>query len=122
MSLKDEINVAIASHSIWKSRLIKAIETGTLDVPQHTIAMDDHCAFGKWLLGNDIPAEIRNSTEYKNVKDLHARFHKVAAKVAELALSGHKVEADKFMAINGEYTTITTQLISDLAAWQKKLP
>lgn len=122
MSLKNEVNSAIATHSIWKSRLERAIDAGVFDSPVETIARDDECNFGKWLLyGQSITQAIRDTEEYKRVADTHAKFHHAAAKVVELAISDDKIGAAKLMASTGEYTLITTKLVRELEAWADKL-
>ena len=117
MSLKKEINSAIVMHSVWKTRLDKCIDTGVFDTPVNIVGMDNECYFGTWLYGESITPAIRNSEVYKQVKECHAEFHRVAAKVVELSLSGNKTEATKLMAWNGEYSKITTELIKELTSW-----
>jgi hypothetical protein len=121
MSLKSEINAAIASHSMWKSRLERAIEAGVFDVPADMVAKDTECYFGKWLYGESITAAIRATEEYQRIKEDHAKFHRIAARVVELAISGDKAEAVKLMGPRGEYTTTTTQLVKELEDWASKV-
>jgi len=106
---------------MWKSRLLTAIDTGALDIPADTVAMDSQCPFGKWLYGEALSPTVRDSEECRRVTELHAQFHRVAAKVVALALSGKKMEADKLMALNGEYTVITTKLVMEMTAWARKI-
>lgn len=115
--MKDEINAAIAAHSQWKVRLKGAIDTGKLDVPIGTIRVDDQCAFGKWLHGDTLPAEVKASPHYAKVRELHARFHQVAAAVAEAALAGRKAEAEASMGITGEYGRASADLTRAMMDW-----
>lgn len=115
--MKDEINAAIAAHSQWKVRLKGAIDTGKLDVPIGTIRVDDQCAFGKWLHGDTLPAEVKASPHYAKVRELHARFHQVAAAVAEAALAGRKAEAEASMGITGEYGRASAELTRAMMDW-----
>lgn len=117
MSIKKEIQYAIAMHSVWKSRLDKCIETGIFDTPADVVEMDNKCYFGKWLYGKTIRPAIRDSEEYKKVKECHARFHHAAAKVIKLSLSGNKKEAADLMSSSGEYTIISTELIREMISW-----
>ena len=117
MSLKNEIHSAIASHSMWKARLEKCIDAGVFDIPVDIITMDNECYFGKWLYGEAMTPIIRSSEEYKRVKECHAKFHQVAAKIVALSLSGNKTEAANLMSSNGEYTRITTELVRELSSW-----
>lgn len=117
MLLKDEIRSAIASHSMWKARLDKCIDTGVFDTPVDVIVMDGECYFGKWLYGETMTPTIRDSEEYKRVKECHAKFHHVAAKVVILSLAGKKREAANLMSSNGEYTIVTAELVKELSSW-----
>lgn len=120
MALKDEINSAIAMHSIWKARLDRCVETGSFDTPVDVVARDNECYFGKWLYGVTLTPAIRASENYQRVQACHARFHQVAAKVVELSLAGKKRDAANLMALNGEYTQVTSELIRELKAWAQK--
>ena len=117
MALKKEITSAIALHSMWKSRLERCIDTGVFDTSIDIIAADDECYFGKWLYGESITPDVRDSEEYQRVKEYHAQFHQVAARVVGLALLGNKMEAAKLMSSSGEYTKITTKLVGEMISW-----
>lgn len=114
-----EIDKAIGAHGMWKTRLKMAIDTGLIDIPVDTIRVDNQCALGKWLYGTTLNAQDKSSANYQNVKILHVQFHKSAARVAELALSGKKTDAEKMMALNGEFSVISGNLISALMEWKK---
>ena len=117
MSLKKEINSAIAMHSMWKSRLERCVDTGTFDTPVDIVELDSECYFGKWLYSDDLAPAVRVSAEFKRVKEYHAKFHRVAARVVQLSLAGKKQEAANLMLWDGEYTRATTELIGELTSW-----
>ncbi len=121
MADKAEIDKAVAAHGMWKTRLKMAIETGTVEVPVETIKQDNQCAFGKWLYGASLTAGDKTSTHYKSVKELHAKFHKSAARVAELALAGKKSEAEALMALRGEFSDASADLTAAMIAWKKSV-
>jgi len=112
-----EIDKAIGAHGMWKVRLKTAISTGKSEIPVATIRMDNQCAFGQWLYGQTLSASDKTTSNYKTVKDLHAEFHKVAAKVAELALSDKKDEADR--VLSNEFSTASTKLTASMMDWKK---
>ncbi len=118
MSMKDEIAAAIAAHGQWKVRLKDAISTGSIGVSIDTIRVDNQCAFGKWFYGPTISAEIKSSSHYKNIKELHAQFHKVAASVAELAIAGKKDEAEKALSVTSEFAGISSTLTKAMMDWK----
>jgi methyl-accepting chemotaxis protein len=118
---KEEIMKAIGAHGQWKTRLLQAIETGKFDGTVETVRVDNHCAFGKWLYGPTLDAKDKLSSHYKEVRELHARFHEQAARVVSLALEGKKQEARQALAIDGEYSKVSSQLTTAMSAWLKSL-
>ena len=55
------------------------------------------------------------------VARLHTDFHRVAARVAELALSGNQVEAQKLMDVDGEFTHASAKLTLAMMTWKHAL-
>ena len=88
-----EITSAIGAHSVWKSHLKEAVSSGNLDVPLETIAADDACQFGRWLVTVAAEARTTYAQQHALVKGRHAHFHERAARVAELATTGHREKA-----------------------------
>ncbi|CAK0781376.1 CZB domain-containing protein [Gammaproteobacteria bacterium] len=113
-----EIDDAISAHGNWKVRLKRMISSGEADTSVETIRQDNQCAFGQWLYGPTLTTGDKASSHYKAVKDLHAEFHKAAARVATLALCGKKAEAEKMMAMGGEYALISAKLTQAMIAWK----
>ncbi|MCS6809324.1 MAG: CZB domain-containing protein [Bacteroidota bacterium] len=119
--LTDQITAAIAAHGMWKQRLRNAIATGATDISLETIRADNQCVFGKWLYSDTIPQHVKNGEDYQAVLRLHAEFHKVAARVAELAVAGNKVEAEGLMQLGGEFTLASSKLTQAMMKWREKL-
>lgn len=119
MADKAEIDKAIGAHGMWITRLKMAIETGKVETPVETIRQDNQCVFGKWLYGATLTAGDKASIHYKTVKERHAKFHQCAARVAELATTGKKAEAEKLMAVTGEFSTASAELTAAMVAWKK---
>lgn len=116
---KEEIDKAIGAHGMWKTRLKQAIESGKSDISVETIRQDNQCNFGKWLYGGSLSAADKSSVHYKTVRDLHAEFHRCAARVADLALTGMKGDADKMLALDGDFTTVSARLTAAMMEWKK---
>ena len=115
----EEIKQAVGAHVMWKSRIKQAIATGKCDIPVSTICTDNQCAFGKWLYGPTLTAQDKVSSQYKTVQDLHAAFHKIAARVVEMSIAGKKAEAEEKMAMNGEFGQASLKLTSAMTQWMK---
>ena len=116
-----EIEKGIGVHGMWKARLRRAIETGKFDASIDTIRKDNHCDFGKWLYGSTLSDIDKASNSYKTVRDLHEEFHRTAAKIVDLALSGKKDEASKMISHDGEYALISSILTAKMMEWKKSL-
>jgi len=121
MAQVQEIEKAIGAHGMWKARLKAAIDTGKSEMPVETIRVDNQCEFGKWLYGATLSAQDKTSPHYSKVKELHAQFHKTAARVAALALSGKKAEAEKMIASGGEYAEASAKLTGAMMEWDKSV-
>jgi methyl-accepting chemotaxis protein len=119
--MKEEIKNAIGAHGMWKARLRNAVDSGKTEVPIETIGKDNECIFGKWLYGATIPADVKGSDYYKKVRELHAEFHKVAARVVLLATTGKKNGAEAMIGPGGEYTNISAKLTQTMMEWQNKV-
>ena len=118
MKTIEEIDKAIAAHGMWKTRLKQAIDTREVDIPVEMIRTDNNCIFGKWLNGPTLTASDKASDHYKSVKHLHAEFHTIAARVAELALAGNRREAEKMISLGGEYASVSSKLTAAMKAWK----
>lgn len=114
-----EIDKAIGAHGLWKARLKTVLTTGKTEVPVATIQVDNHCDFGKWLYGQTLSASDKGTEHYKAVKKLHAQFHQVAARVAELALAGKQAEAEQLLSFNGEFSLVSGKLTTAMMEWRK---
>lgn len=117
---KNELDKAIGAHGMWKARLKQAIATGKVDTPTDTIRKDNECAFGKWLHGSSLNTEEKNTPEYKKVRDLHAHFHKCAARVAELAQNGKKDLAEQMLSVDGEFGEASHKLTQAMMDWKRQ--
>lgn len=113
------ITKAVGAHGMWKSRLKKAIESGSADITPEKAEVDDQCEFGKWLYS--LPSEDQNSPECREVMRLHACFHQEAGNVLRLALKGEKESARRCMAVNGSFGIASEHLTAQMKAWKNQL-
>ncbi len=120
MSIQDEIRAAIGAHGLWKARLKDAIHTGACDVAPAAVRVDNQCKFGQWLYGPTVPGAAKASPEYHECVALHARFHVAAAHVLELALAGHKLEAEAAMQEGTEFAAVSHKLTDAMLRWQTR--
>lgn len=120
MGYKEDIDKALAAHGAWRQRLITVIATGNSDVQAAQVQVDNACAFGKWFYS--LPPEIRSAEVCAKIQKLHADFHKEAARILGLALTGKKAEAEKAMAFGGLFMDISGKLSVALTRWKASAP
>lgn len=120
-AFKAEIAAALGSHALWKSQLRHAIQTGTYDaVPTPSVArLDDRCRFGQFLFGPSITATEKASAEYRECRELHAKFHVAAALALEFALAGQKAEAEAAVQEDSQLATVSHQLTEAMLRWRR---
>ncbi|WP_298496602.1 CZB domain-containing protein [uncultured Maritimibacter sp.] len=117
--LAGQINAAMDAHDKWKQRLEAAIAKGKCDSDPAVIACDDKCAFGKWLHGNTLSADVVQGMPYKVTKRLHAEFHQSAGHIARLVEAGDTRAARHVMST--EYAERSDKLSRALAKWKAEL-
>ena len=108
---------ALSAHSAWTSRLRAAIGSRKLDIPVSTIRTDNQCQFGKWLYGEYLSKDEKQTENYRSVKQLHAQFHQAAATVAQLAISGQREAAEKAMSPASDYGRVSSAFTAALNEW-----
>ena len=111
----DEI---IAAHGLWKLRLHQAIESGDSAFDPTIVARDDRCAFGQWLYG-DGQRQHAHDPRHRQLKELHAGFHREAAAVLTLALTGQGDAARKRTSESSDFFRDSTRLVGIVDAWRR---
>lgn len=116
--LKSQITDALGAHGAWKLRLKMAAQNGKLDVPARDVARDDACAFGKWLMEVERDPAIAGSAEYRDVKHLHAEFHRTAGAIATKIENGDLQTAKTEIEGPG-FKTASSELGAALTTWRR---
>lgn len=114
---RQEITKYIGQHSAWKARLREAIDKGSHSWNVPDVRRDDQCEFGKWL--RSLPSSARSNEHCQNVENLHADFHREAARVLELVDTGKKDQADEAMDLKGSFTAASTKLTQEMMQWKQ---
>lgn len=117
---KENLTNAIAAHAQWKERLIAAIESGTSDFEPAIVKLPNKCEFGQWLYGDTISSDIKESSYYTKVVELHAAFHVEAGKVLSMALAGNKEQATQLMGSGSEFANLSSELTETINEWAKE--
>jgi hypothetical protein len=114
-----DIEKAIDAHAHWASFIRKAVVERKSSIDLESIRADNRCEFGKWLHGVQWLEDGPAKEAYWGVRELHAEFHEVSARVVELALSGKIVKA--YTLLYGEYLTMSGRLVIAMRTWQSAL-
>jgi hypothetical protein len=109
----EQVNAAVAAHGQWKARLRDAISTGSSEFQVAVVSQDAQCVFGKWLYGEG-KTSFPSAADREKVRTLHAEFHREAAKVLALAVSGKAKEASLALEPGSPFSKISGSLVSTL--------
>jgi len=109
------LNAAITSHACWKGQLRETIASRQLPDPIFVRA-DDWCDLGMWLYGEGTVYQA--TSEYQNLKLLHAQFHETAASVVETIINDDKANA-KAELESGALSEASMKVIKAISNLQK---
>lgn len=117
MTHADEIKKAIATHSLWKSRLGQAIDSGRSQWSVEEIAAADQCELGRWLQSVEATGEY--AVRIERLRELHRKFHREAAQVLQLTHGGQNGVAKMAMAAGSPFDRLTNELTRELMLWSQ---
>lgn len=116
MSKKILISKAIAAHRKWKDDLQKAIETGASELKPAVVRSDAQCELGQWL-HTEAGAELQETGQFQQIKQLHTNFHQEAGRILEMALQGHQTQARRLLAPQSKFAQTAEALYAELLEW-----
>ena len=116
MGYSEDIDKAIAAHSLWKLRLHSAVTKGASVFRLAQVQVDNGCDFGRWFYG--LPEALQETEPGKTIQNLHAAFHTEAARILQMALNEHVAEAEQALAPGSLYAQLSEQLTAALAQWK----
>jgi len=105
-----QIDAAVNAHGKWITELRIAIEEGSSVFDPEIVRTDNSCDFGKWLY-DDFPKSPESLELFDDIRETHAKFHRKAAHILQLAISGRAPEALKLMDYQGEFMRLSGELI-----------
>jgi methyl-accepting chemotaxis protein len=118
-STLEQLDKALAAHSMWKHRLRDLVENGVGDIDAKTAMRDDACEMGKWL--RSYQPNLGEQLLYNTVCARHTQFHESVGKVVLLANMKQTEDAKREMGLNSSYMKASAALTADIMAWKKKL-
>jgi hypothetical protein len=121
MNLEEQISSAVVAHARWDSTFRNAVDAEKLDILILLMKNDNWHDYTKWFYGPTITEEQKTSNRYQIVRWLLGVFHEKAEKVANLVISGKKVDAEQMLGMDGEYTQASAALTRAMMAWQSEV-
>src|SRR5579859_3399518 len=118
MGINEEVARAFGSHTLWKTRIERAAEAGKSEFKPEDVCKDGLCTFGKWLYDPKLPADVRESRHYAEVKRLHAEFHQAAGGAIRKAISGDAAGAKRDLD-QGAYAQTADRFFNGMFKWQR---
>jgi len=115
-----QLAAAARSHGAWKATLLQALVAGTSDQDPDLVARDDRCQLGTWLYHQSTPTD-RGSDHFEPLRELHAGFHELAARILRQAAGSDRGHASRAIAFGGEFDKLSAQLIDRINAWRDDL-
>lgn len=116
--MDSEIRHAVESHAEWKARISRVIQSGEADMKVEDVCQDQRCRLGHWLYSLDEPAKA--TFRWRCVRDVHADFHREAAKALKVALAGDRKAARAAISHTSAFGLVSARLISELSNWQQE--
>ena len=102
---------AIKAHSDWKSRLYryaKGQSSESFDI--ESVGKDNICELGTWLYGEG--SVIAKQTDFQDLINVHAEFHRAAASIIALIDCGDRDYAEKLLkAPSSRFNQLSVQVI-----------
>ena len=118
MGINEEVARAFGSHTLWKTRIERAAEAGKSEFQPDDVCKDALCTFGKWLHDPKLPADVRGSRHYAEVKRLHAEFHQAAGGAIKKAVNGDGAGARRDLD-HGAYFQAADRFFNGMFKWQR---
>lgn len=109
MSRGIDFKEAARSHVEWTARL-RAFISGREQLEADIVSRDDRCPLGLWIYERGLCCQ--HLDEYAELKDLHAEFHRLAAGIVTVAVSGNTIAAAKRLEFGGAFRKVLDKLVS----------
>ena len=98
---------AISAHGKWRQRLLDFVAGNSEQLDPAVVGRDDQCALGCWIHGDG--RALRGNGQYVDLKTEHAAFHRCAAEVILMQMTGDAAGARE--QIVGEFTNRSKRVI-----------
>jgi methyl-accepting chemotaxis protein len=101
---------AIQAHAAWKIKLAVYLKRPDGTINSADLGSDNRCPLGQWLHG-DAKKNHSSLAEYQTLMTEHARFHRVAGRIADQANSGVRMNTEAVLGGGGEFATASLNVV-----------
>ena len=112
--LNAQLTNAIGAHGAWKLRLRMAAQKPGDDDMTETAGDHHNCEFGRWL--DSLSVATKSMPEARDTIALHAAFHQIAARTAQLVKQGKKDAA--LAMLDAEFNEASNKLKNAVVKWK----
>lgn len=115
-----QVRGAICAHASWKATVEEGLDAGTLQASPHEILRSEFDACNTWLASLPSLGSAKSRDRLRMIKDLHAKFHTMAAEISAYAERGKHMEA-KEKILSSTFNNVANSLIINLHDWRDDL-
>lgn len=101
---------AIQAHTGWRVKLAVYLKHPDGTINSAEVGTDNRCPLGQWLHG-EAKKKYSSLPEYQTLMTEHARFHRIAGKIAGQADSGQAVNTEAVLGGDSEFATASLSVI-----------
>lgn len=103
-----DIDVAMAAHENWKTRLNAFISgNSTESFRPEVVCCDDQCDLGKWIY-RDGEKHLGKYATFADLKATHKMFHYCASNIVTMKQTGNEVEARRLL--ENDFTKLSEKI------------
>lgn len=109
-----DIEEGIEHHQTWRARLLHYIANPDGSLSAEFARNETNCELGKWLRNDGMRFSTLHS--YEGLQLEHARFHRIAAQLVELAERGESASAAPVVEALARLNSASDSIIKALAS------
>ena len=111
---------AIQAHAGWKIKLAVYLKHPDGTINSGEVSTDNRCLLGQWLHG-EAKKKFFPLQEYQTLMTEHARFHRIAGKIAGQADSGQVVNTEAVLGNDSEFAKASLSVIKAIRTLKAKV-
>lgn len=111
---------AIHAHSAWKTKLSAYLRKPDQSLRSGDVRPDNLCELGRWI--HSAPSTVAATPEFKQLREQHARFHRAAAAIIDMANSGKPTTEATALGSGSEFSEASRNVVTMIMSLKRKVP